>query len=367
MQVDPIYVLSHVIIGEMIISRVTQQPLRPHYYSRCAHMYKAMSDLLSDEDATFHRKVWSLIQLAMLERTAQKPKLQAMHMQALDDFIESRGGVTALLSYEERDDPVYLNCRLFAAQFVSSEVQIPTFRQFENIKARFLLSLHRIQSWTSMLHGRDTSTSQDNPFSNADSLRKLNPITNYLHHLIEKWLSDNESPDSFQNNSGAFFCSFSLAMTFVESEASPQAAFDYLHKAQNFMSASTTVQSQLGKELDNLHPAAAAHIFGAVRLEDFPDGGIAREIKISQALIDAHKAFMLLSDERRIEMTTWLVECVLSCTKSQVQEKAESVLFDQKRLKALETEVDYAWWSARTKKKTTRQKWCKPYSPRATT
>ena len=307
-----------------------------------------MRTLLSDNRTTFHRKLWALIQLSMVEHTARRPDLQATHAQAMDDFLESQGGVAALLSQEAPDDPVQLNCRLYAGQFVRAEVKGPTPKQFEPAKTSFLQALGRLRAWASRLRFQTHTTTLLEISASVNSQRSLNPLINYLHKLIQKWLSADDPLTSWQQHSGAFFCPLSLAMTIVECDLAPKQALDYLHRVQTCMEGSTIPVNQLGDELDNLHPAAAAYIFGHVRSEMFANGADAREVRIAMVLVNAHKICSILTNTRRIQLAAELVEYVLSLGKSDAEAiKKAGALFSQEQLYHLEHEMDEAWSTTR--------------------
>lgn len=306
-----------------------------------------MYELLSNSQTTFHCKLAALIQLSMLEQTAKRPDLQATHAEAIDTFVESQGGMSALLSQEAADDPVQLNCRLYAGQFVRAGSRGPTPKQFTTAKTSFLLALGRLQAWASRIPFRTTL----NQFITSDGIRhqrqSLNALTRYLHKVVEDWLLAADSINSWQQHAGAFFCPLSLAMTIVECDLTPTSAFDILHRVQECMKASVTSTNQPGRELDNLHPVAAAYIFGDVRSDMFPNDADAREVRIATVMVNAHKICTLLPNARRIDIATSLVEYVLSvgCSSVSVIEKA-GALFGQERLKKLDQEIDDAWDTA---------------------
>ena len=272
--------------------------------------------------------------LAVLEFTNGESDVQATHIHALDQYIESEGGIAITLSRIEDISMLYLGARFYCTQFLRAEVQIAAVSRLKMISKRFSCSLHHIQTWTS------TTRSQPSPIASCRS--ELSQLINYLYHLIEVWLSDRRSK-LFHTVSGAFFCSFSLAVTLSEYNRSSAEVFDFLCRVQDCMCRSTEVSPQFGKELAELHPYAAAHIIGYIRAQTFADLPDAKqsELRVCQAVVDAQKMFVLLREASRIELVRYSLECALPFS-NRIGDGGH-VPLGKERLRELEKEILKEW------------------------
>ena len=340
-QTSSVIVLTKVILAGSILSRITQRDPQPQYYMRRSQIYKMVNSLLSDDEASFHEKIIAIMALAIVEYASGRSDLQALHIKALDDLIESKGGVNLFRSRIKNVGLLYVSARFYASQFIRTEVRISTMQQLRAVKRRFIHSLSRIHLW------HLSFMSQLPPKNTLDEWRdKLRQLTQYLYHLMEASLFKSGTPKSFDKTSGAHFCAFSLVMTLVEYEQSPTLTVDFLDRVQQCLLNSTEISPQAGKELYNLHPFAAAHMFSATRSEAFGDDNGVKEIKICRAIVDAQKMFVVLSEVRRIEIVTYLVGSILTLTNTIATGHEDAAMpFSRKRLQLLEQEIVSAWWA----------------------
>ena len=340
LQVCPIFVMTNILVAESILSQVTHRDLRPQFYSRRAQIYKAVNDLLSDDRASLYHKIIAIMDLALIEYANGRLDIQALHIKAVDQFIESRGGVAMFRLQAE--DIVFgrVSARFYTSQFVRSEVQIPTFRHLKVVKKRFIDSLHRIENWISTHRFPVASTDIV-----AVNHNELDLLIDYLYHLQQQSVVHGEmpTPSPFYKMSGAHFCALSLAMTMVEYNLTSADAFAYLYRAQEYMRRSTEVSQHGGEGLEKLHPFAAGHIFSHTRSVVFDDFDDAKELAICQVVVDAQKIFVLLSETRRVELSKFLLENVIVLAKTADGRTAPTSIFDRKALRLLEQEIHISW------------------------
>ena len=282
--------------------------------------------------------MFAIMYLAVLEFTNGESEVQATHINALDQYVESEGGVANILSRIEDANMLYLGARFYSTQFLRSEVPIATLSQLKIIRVRFSSSLHRIQTWTSATRAQLSLI--------PSSRSELSHLINYLYHLIEVWLSDRHSK-LFHIVSGAWFCSFSLAITLSEYSRSPTEAFDFLSRVQQCMRRSTEVSSEFGKELADLHPYAAAHIISYIRAQTFADLPETKqtELRINQTVVDAQKMFVLLSEASRIELVNFSLDCALPSSRQ--LGGGELVPLGKGKFQELEKEILTKWLTQR--------------------
>lgn len=320
------------------MSRITNQPLRPLYYSRSAHMYRAVNELLSDKSVSFHRKLYSLIQLSMVEHTVQRSKLQSIHAQAIDDFIESHGGPDTLLTASANEAPIQLlNCQLLAGQFVRSQPAEPRLSHYQITKKNFLTNLARMHAVACVQRIQPQATTHNH-------VKELMPISAYLLSLVKDLHQSGDGIVTFRDHAGACFCCLSIALTIIECDLVTSSTIKYLQLAQQYMMESSKTIPHSSDNLIVLHPAAATYILSKARVESFPGNARKRELRISEALIDASKLFVLLTNEKRVDITTMLLQCILLATNlDSGRHGGDQTPLNPEYLRLLEQDIDKVW------------------------
>lgn len=323
MPVCQVYVLAHIVLGEYLLSRMNGVPVREHFYSRTAQMYQAINRLLTDPETTTGRKLWTFIQAAMVEHTVRRIDLQQLHVRALDALVESHGGLIKFTETATDDVFLQVSSRLYANQFARTAVP-PTDRyQLRAIVARFTLCLTSINAWMCSLRSNSIPQSRT---------RRPDLLLAYLDEIAHRGV-----------NAGALFCPLSICLTLVGSSSTIENTLQFLLRIEELMFNTTTVKPKTSRELNNLHPVAAAYTICCVRSELFPE---IREFCVSETLVDAHKIFALLGEESKMEILRWLVDCVYIL--SVLQSHTQSVWcmytdFGSEKLSILEKEIEAAW------------------------
>jgi hypothetical protein len=335
---DPIYVLVATANGEGILNRSTLRDPGPRYYRRRAHIYKTANELLSDETASFPRKALAIMYLAMLEYVGARHDLQEMHIQALDDFVESNGGVAVFRTQSESPELFLCSARSYVSQFVRAEVCIPTRSRLQSTITRYLYRLSQIHRWASNFRAR--------LFSEAVPLLhyrlRLQQLIDYLERLGQITTSV-ESTRVWDAASGAHFFVYALVITLVEFTYSPDTVFEFLEQVQECMIASIDKSLQNESDLSGLHPFASGQMIGYIRTLMFRDVGDVKEIRICQAQADAQKVFALLSQSRRDELVSYFVGSVLPLARTSRAIAHRGVAATAASQQTLRTEILEAW------------------------
>jgi hypothetical protein len=297
-------------MAESILSQATQRAPRPLYYLRRAHIYRAASARISDDDASLLQKSFAIMYLAILEHTQRQHDLEVMHIQALDEFILSSGGAD-IFRHQSENDAILLCCaRFYASQFVRAEVRMSTKGHFRIVVSRFMHSLRQIEQWILRLRSL-------NPLDAAKrggNCLNLKPLADYFNCLERAAFPVGHNAVSWPKASGAHFCAFSLIITLMDNAQTAEDAHLFLRSVQECMQRSSDRARDSEEELGGLHPFAGGHIIHHVRTEVYPDIGNLREIKIFQAVVDAQKIFALLDQEGRKDLVAYLISCIFDQT-----------------------------------------------------
>ena len=97
MQTDPMLAKTYILLAESVWSRAVQRTPRPYYYLRRAQMYKTVNDLLSNNQVGLYQQLIVIIYLATVEYANGQHDLVNMHVTAVDNLVESRGGLRAFV------------------------------------------------------------------------------------------------------------------------------------------------------------------------------------------------------------------------------------------------------------------------------
>lgn len=309
MQLCPIYILAHIIIGEALSSRLTRRPLRHLYFHRYSQMYRLLRKLLSDRRASIHRKMWALIQVAMVEGTVKRFDLQKLHMAAMDNLVESQGGIESCSVEKDEDAFAELSSRLYAGQLVRDPVLVTDGNYLTSIRTRFLRSMHSICRWAASLNTRLFAEHSIEPDSQQGRDDDLEQLSLYLDQLENQQLLAHTESACHQRGNEACISSLSLVLTFVECNLLPADARSFLASVQACLGRTPGSLSE-EKRFHDIHPAVIAYNISCVRSRLFHDPRYRREMRISQAIADALKLTMYLNGQTITAIVTWLIEII---------------------------------------------------------
>ncbi|KIW17363.1 hypothetical protein PV08_04557 [Exophiala spinifera] len=288
--------------------------------------------------SSFPRKALTIMYLAMLEYVSGRQDLQEMHIQALDDFVESNGGVAIFRTRSESPEILLCSARSYVTQFVRAEVCLPTISRLQSTVSRYLDSLAQVHRWASNFRAQLSSEAVSLPHYRL----RLRPLIDYLGHLGQIRTSV-ESTRVWDAASGAHFCVYSLVITLVEFTHSPEKVFEFLEQVQECMMASVDKGLQNESDLDGLHPFSTGQMIGYVRTLMFRDVGDVKEIRICRAQADAQKVFALLSQGRRDELVSYFVGSVLALDRTSRTIGDRDVAASATSRQKLSAEILKAW------------------------
>ena len=280
MQSSPVYVISHVMMAETLLQRLTGHEVPVSFYKRRAQLYAAMRDIMSSE-RTAGLVVFAMIQLILVEFVLKLPHLQVMHVNALNTLIDANGGLAKYLS-KTKNGPV-LEPRFYVGMHILTEAHIADDILLRKIRAQFISNLGRIQRWSLSIR----------PFSHD-----LRPLTTFLTAPINIDLLDLP----FHKAVSWFFCCFNICMTIIEYGCDTERALEYLIQVQATLPISGYTCLNGGSSL--------AHLFADARLEMTWHSDEV-EMRICEASAAAMRLFSLMSGPSKLKITQMLSKIAL--------------------------------------------------------
>lgn len=310
-------------------------------------MYHLLNTLLSDPEASIYRKLWSLIQVAMVEATVKRFDLQALHTTAMDDFLESQGDINTWRIKEDDGAFGYLASRLYALQLARNPGPIVDNHRFTGIKRRFMRNMKGICRWIASLDKHAAADGSTDLTKCYGSECELEWFALYFDQLeLQQLLADTEAACRSRSEE-TLASSFSLLLTFVEWNFRPVTVRSFLASVQtNILGSIDTPSAGNDTRFPSVHPTVVAYNISYVRAYWFPDPDYRREMKISQAITDAKQILAILEPGTAMEIVTWLVKTVKIVSRinsSGVQDRPELSVFDDEQLLALERDIEHAW------------------------
>jgi hypothetical protein len=292
LQKNRVYVDTHIAMGEHLLSRLRGRPPGAIFLRRRATAYRAVSNLIANPDTSFDDQMFALCCLQMAEYALGQAKLQTMHLKAMDDFLNRRGGLDAFCPTQPRDlalmEPmIYINQFIFAYYEVDREESL-------SISENILSHLRSIRNWVETL-------------TVADAQRCANRIC--LHEISEfltKQVTRNLRAvnGDYSACAGTFHAIFNLAITMASLRLTASVASALLTEVQSVIS-----QSGGGE----IHPSVVSCIVSQIRgsFLVLPTAS-SKELSILSACVNCMKAFCCLGPATRLRVGRDLVRCILA-------------------------------------------------------
>lgn len=323
---SPIYVLTQLVIAESILRRANRTQPSNTSFLRRAQVYRHMSDLLNDQQAPFYIKMCSFGQVAIMELYLFRPDLQAKHVQAMFQYMETHGGLLEFFRDQSESDAV-ASLALYTGSFMHSEILFQDPSVLTATVRRFLRTLKRARRWIKLTKRQST-----------ESFTKSPDVTNiraWLQYLRDTYLNAFNGPYALV--SGAFNLHYTLCMTQVMYDYDSSTSVQFLSTAQHCMEQSSC--DPQGIRPITLTSAAAIPLLGHVR------GMISSksrfgELELCMAGLDASRVAPLLSPSTRLKIATEMLQCSFVAIPDF---QSESSCFSAQSLRDIEVEVKKNW------------------------
>ncbi|KEF58101.1 uncharacterized protein A1O9_06024 [Exophiala aquamarina CBS 119918] len=355
LQRSPAYVETHIAMAEHILCGLRSEQVTANFFRRRADAYKTVGDLVLNPEAQFDNQLCGLICLQMAEHTIGRTDLQSVHLRAMHELVERRGGFQFFLQMTHPEsaltEPVEYSNQYMLAEFDAHGNQ----DVLAKAKDDFVDTLRRIRIWTLQIQGLQTDTialSQLKLHDRHQDQPKLTKFKSYLSTITNKYLREATAPH--HQAAGTFNLLFTLCNTMVAYDLSPVSTPQFLSSLQTQMEQSTnrhsTKQSlQAGEEdseLSNLHPCAVVGLVSHLRKDlkkerrgPTPDflsfsthdtfDTFPLEVNLSSSSISAMTVFPLLDFGTRLRLSRGFLRSVMAtCDLTTVESFGEIELQD---------------------------------------
>lgn len=334
-QRSSVYLETHIVIAEHMFSKLRGVQVSDNFYHRRARAYKAVVRLITEQGANFGELLFGILALQVTEFAIGRPDLMVYHLKAMDELVESHGGIKCLL---QEDVPVELGC--YTTHFITVEFPKPRNSvATAKLVSGFLASLRQIRAWTQR-QWHDSTITQRN--TNTELLMTLR---RYLWAGVERHLCDPMAP--YIRRSGYFHVVFHLCTIMNVWDMSLATAARLLDLVQTYMRDSADLQASQNQsgadvvngDFDGLQPVLFApllpHLVQKVRNDSLrPDSVSLMEVAITEANVNALKAFSILSVSTRLRVSRALLYCcMLPCETTLVE------CFNEDELAAIASEL----------------------------
>lgn len=325
-------------MAEHILCGLRSEQVTANFFRRRADAYKTVGDLVLNPEAEFDNQLCGLICLQMAEHTIGRTDLQTVHLKAMHELVERRGGLQFFLQMRHPEsaltEPVeYANQYMLAVFDAHGNQDL-----LAKAKDDFVDTLRRIRIWTLQIQGlqTDTITSTQIKLHDRHTYKaKLTKFKSYLSIITNKYLREDTTPH--HQAAGTFNLLFTLCNTMVAYDLGPGSTPQFLSSLQTLMERSTDIHStkqplKAGEpysELSNLHPCAVVGLVSHLRKDikkerrgptpDFPSSSthdifdnFRLEVILCSSSISAMTLFPLLDFGTRLRLSRGFLRSIMA-------------------------------------------------------
>jgi len=351
-------------MAEHILCGLRSEQVTANFFRRRADAYKTVGELVLNPAAEFDNQLCGLICLQMAEHTIGRTDLQTVHLKAMHELVERRGGLQFFLQMT-RPESALTEPTEYANQYMLAVFDAHGNQDLlAKSKADFVNALRRIRIWTLKTQGLETDTitsTQIKPRDRHMYQSKLSKFKSYLSILTNEYLREDTAPH--HQAAGTFNLLFTLCNTMVAYDLGPLSTPQFLSSLQTLMEQSTDIHStkqpvKAGEEyseLFNLHPYAVVGLVSHLRKDvkrerQGPASGFSSpsahdasdnfrlEVSLSSSSISAMILFPLLDFGTRLRLSRGFLRSALAICDLTTGES-----FGETELQDLDIEISRAY------------------------
>lgn len=328
-------------MAEHILCTLRSSKVSANFFRRRADAYKTVSDLILNPSAGLDDQLCGLICLQMAEHTIGHTDLQAIHLKAMHQLMERRGGMQFFLSIKDPDtaltEPMF-----YASQYMFAEFDTLQYvHDLGDIVEDFVDNLRRVVSWSLRMQGFDRGSTSTGPLTDnelTENRNTLSMLNQYLSVITNDFLREQDTP--YHQAAGVFYLLFNLCVTLADFGLCSQSTTQFLASLLSAMKESTDTtytrqspnEDSRQSELSGLHPCVVACLISQFRRKmevqtsaqippNISSGGIQRgndsdnfilEVRVSDSTVNAMIIYPLLSAGTRLRLTRGLLRAAMA-------------------------------------------------------
>jgi hypothetical protein len=333
MEKSPVYVETHIVMAEYLLSNLTSSTLSSSFFRRRANSYRTVTALVSNPDAKLDDQIFAMICLHLVEHAIGRYDLQSIHLRAMHNLVEECGGLRSFYESRQRGHSL-LEPSFYSGQFMYVELKLhrDSLAARRAVEATFSY-LRQIQAWTSL---RFTSAAV-----RANNKVALRRIHEYLLNGINQYLQEPTTP--YHHAAGAFYVLFNIHATMSEFNMDAETVTEFLLLLQLHLVKSVGSQDQQvikgqrydAGDLRGLHPGVVTFLIPQIvrkiqggrhdedrawGMLDTTQDDLSIEISIAEATVNAMKTFSLLSTSARLVISRELFRACMVTVESTLGE-----------------------------------------------
>lgn len=350
-----IWAYMSMVVSENFFCRQRNLPASASMHERRATAYRIMRSHLTegnDPDSS----IAGLLNLQTLELAFQRLDLQAMHRDALELIVASRGGAEHLMP-QWLSDGSMINVDTYRAQFMWSQYTIRTEAELHHLSQAFISCIRSIYLW-SQRRGGSATEAKDTTNSCSEQYYQLKK---YLYEIIDENLS-NPGSGSFYQLASTFNLIFNLSWTQMKCCNDDPECCNFLITSQRQLQALLAKAAATDREGNNmaesptprlwdsksLHPSMVVKLLNIGRNERMGSAAQAIEVELYAASINALKVMPLLSSTSVARLAYHLADCVFA------SHTVSGDLWDPEYINELQNEIESNWETRSPKASTCR-------------
>lgn len=311
-EVSPLYTLVHIVISQHLLSGIMQEKMPLDSYKYQAEAYRVMNNRINDTTIPVAHKIFDLIQLTMLEFSLGRRKQSILHLEALESFVTTHGGVGIFLDPSD-SSILSIEPRFYMGMFLRVHLPITTFVDLQRMLEEMLGHFERVRKWLGLqrqyrLESRD--------FLGNNSSRDLEtatllPLRKYLERFGRKSSFKEPLDKAAPPCAQAYICSWMICMTLVEHDVRGYDAITLLHEIQAYMQGSCEESQDAANPFASLFVGTVINTISHVRRNRFPNRS-SEELRICQAGVTALRCYWVADEYYKKILARKLCACIFS-------------------------------------------------------
>lgn len=311
-EVSPLYSLVHIVISQFLLSGIMQEEMPFESYKYQAEAYRIVNKRIIDSAIPLAHKIFDLIQLTMLEFSLGRRKQSTLHLEALENFVRTHGGMSIFLDPFDHST-LSMEPRFYMGMFLRVPMPVKTLPDLRGMLQEMLEYHKRIRNWLALQQehrSKSDDTFNDESSQHAAKLA-LRPLRNYLEAFGRDDSSKSPSKKMMPAYGQAHICSWMICMTLVEHNICGYDAVMLLQEIQSYMQGSCEDGQNVNNPFSALFVGTTVNTISYVRRNKCPARPL-EELNICQAGITALRCYCFADPHFKKILARKLCACVFS-------------------------------------------------------
>lgn len=343
---SPAFVLTHIAVAEYLWSQKCGSDVSAGFFQRRAEAYKEVSRLIQDPNAAFDDQICGLITLQHAEFIVIRSDLQTVHLVAMNEFVERKGGIQCFLDAKSPGLTI-IEPKFYTVQFMFAGHHQLANEQLDKISGRFITDFTRIRNWNLKTWRSRGELEKNDSKQDSGEDCELRKFGDHLHYLADKHLGNQIEPYFLSAGTFLFLCN--MCITLVDLDLKLAQARRFLlsvHKSLQLI-AQTSYQLRLAVAALLVPYLRCTSQSSNIAVPSFPQAlrtnlpnDFNLEVRMCESAVNTMRLFHSLSPESQVYLGRTLLQSLIAVMGFSNEEPLRNFAFEDLRLEFLRTEAE---------------------------